>query len=39
LQNRVYCINLIATRRRIGTSKAAKHDVHMLFGELAIGGF
>jgi hypothetical protein len=39
LKHRVHCINLIATRRRIGTSKATKHDVHMLFGELAIVGF
>jgi hypothetical protein len=35
----VNSINLIATRRRIGTSKATKHDVHMFFGEIAIVGF
>jgi hypothetical protein len=39
LKHRVNCINLIATRRRIGAGKATKHDVHMLFGELAIVGF
>jgi hypothetical protein len=39
LKHRVNSINLIATRRRIGASKATKHDVHMLFGELAIGCF
>jgi hypothetical protein len=32
----VNSINLIATRRCIGASKATKHDVHMFFGELAI---
>jgi hypothetical protein len=35
----MYRINLVAAWSCVGASQATKHDIHMLFGELAIGYF